>query len=263
MIKTIHREGIEMRKPFVAGNWKMNKLVAEAAPLVAELLPGLQAVPSVTSVVCPPFTALMPISAMLEGTEVGVGAQDLYWEKSGAYTGQISPEMVKEFCQYVILGHSERRTLFGETDETVNNKVKAALNAGLIPIVCIGETLEENETNQTFTVINRQVREGLKGLTHEQAGRLVIAYEPVWAIGTGRAANPESANKIHKDVVRAAVSKMFGDNVGNHVQILYGGSVKGDNAAEYFKMSDIDGALVGGASLKAADFLRIVEAAAP
>jgi triosephosphate isomerase (TIM) len=252
-----------MRKPFVAGNWKMNKLVAEAAPLVAELLPGLQAVPTVTSVVCPPFTALMPISAMLEGTEVGVGAQDLYWEKSGAYTGQISAEMVKEFCQYVILGHSERRTLFGETDETVNNKVKAALNAGLIPIVCIGETLEENETNQTFTVINRQVREGLKGLTHEQAGRLVIAYEPVWAIGTGRAANPESANKIHKDVVRAAVSKMFGDNVGNNVQVLYGGSVKGDNAAEYFKMSDIDGALVGGASLKAADFLRIVEAAAP
>jgi triosephosphate isomerase (TIM) len=252
-----------MRKPFVAGNWKMNKLVAEAAPLVAELLPGLQAVPSVTSVVCPPFTALMPISAMLEGTEVGVGAQDLYWEKSGAYTGQVSPEMVKEFCQYVILGHSERRTLFGETDETVNNKVKAALNVGLIPIVCIGETLEENETNQTFTVINRQVREGLKGLTHEQASRLVIAYEPVWAIGTGRVANPESANKIHKDVVRAAVSKMFGDNVGNNVQILYGGSVKGDNAADYFKMSDIDGALVGGASLKAADFLRIVEAAAP
>lgn len=251
-----------MRKPFVAGNWKMNKLVSEAAPLVAELLPGLQAVPSVTSVVCPPFTSLMPISAMLEGTQVGLGAQDLYWEKSGAYTGEISPEMVKEFCQYVIIGHSERRTLFGETDETVNNKVKAALNAGLIPIVCIGETLEENETNQTFTVINRQVREGLKGLTHDQAGKLVIAYEPVWAIGTGKAANPESANKIHKDIVRNAMSKMFGDAVANNVQILYGGSVKGDNAAEYFKMSDIDGALVGGASLKAAEFLRIVEAAA-
>jgi triosephosphate isomerase (TIM) len=251
-----------MRKPFVAGNWKMNKLVSEAAPLVAELLPGLQAVPSVTSVVCPPYIVIMPISAMLEGTSVGLGAQDLYWEKSGAYTGEVSPEMVKEFCQYVIIGHSERRTLFGETDDTVNRKVKAALDAGLTPIVCIGETLEENETNQTFTVINRQVREGLKGLTHEQASRLVIAYEPVWAIGTGRAANPESANKIHKDV-RAALSKMFGDAAANGMQILYGGSVKGDNAAEYFKMSDIDGALVGGASLKAAEFLRIVEAAAP
>jgi triosephosphate isomerase len=258
-----HREGLKMRKPFVAGNWKMNKVVAEAAPLVAELLPGLQAVTSVTSVLCPPFTALMPISAMLEGTEIGLGAQDLHWEESGAYTGEVSPAMVKEFCQYVIIGHSERRTLFGESDETVNRKVKAAMNVGLIPIVCIGETLEENETNQTMKVVNRQVREGLQGLTLEQAGQLVIAYEPVWAIGTGRAANPESANHIHKDVVRAAISKMFGDAVAGNTRILYGGSVKGDNAADYFKMSDIDGALVGGASLKAAEFLRIVEAAAP
>jgi triosephosphate isomerase (TIM) len=251
-----------MRKPLVAGNWKMNKIVAEAAPLVAEMLPGLQGVPSVERVLCPPFTALMPISAMLNGTDVKLGAQNLFWEASGAYTGEESPAMIKELCQYVILGHSERRAYFGDTDETVNRKVKAALNVGLIPIMCVGETLQENESGQTRDVVVRQVREGLKDLTAEIVAGLVIAYEPVWAIGTGRAASLDDANRVIGGMIRPLVKELFGAAAADAVRILYGGSVKGDNAAEYFTQPDIDGALVGGASLKAAEFLKIVTAAA-
>jgi triosephosphate isomerase (TIM) len=250
-----------MRKPLVAGNWKMNKTVEQARLLVAEMLPGLQAEPSVERVLCPPFPALMALAAQLTGTGIGLGAQNMYWEASGAYTGEVAPAMVKEFCEYVILGHSERRTYFGETDATVNRKVKAALANQLIPIVCIGETLAENEASQTSEVVIRQVLEGLKELTEEQARKIVIAYEPVWAIGTGRAATAPGANSVLSDYIRPALISLFGSDVAQGTRILYGGSVTGSNAAEFFGQPDIDGALVGGASLKPADFVKIVQAA--
>lgn len=251
-----------MRKPFVAGNWKMNKTGEEARTLVAELLPELQGVTSIDRAICPPFPYLMGISAMLTGTGVGLGAQNMYWEESGAYTGEVSPNMVAEFCQYVILGHSERRAYFGETDETVNRKVLAAFAHNLIPIVCVGETLEENESGRTAEVVERMVREGLKGLTSEQAGKVVIAYEPVWAIGTGRAASGEGANAVLANHIRPVLKEMYGEEVAQAVRIQYGGSVNAKNAAEFFSQPDIDGALVGGASLKAPDFAAIVKAAA-
>jgi triosephosphate isomerase len=250
-----------MRKPLVAGNWKMNKTVEQARLLLAEMLPGLQAEPSVERVLCPPFPALMALAAQLVGTGIGLGAQNMYWEASGAYTGEIAPAMVKEFCEYVILGHSERRTYFGETDASVNRKVKAALASQLIPIVCIGETLAENEAGQTAEVVIRQVLEGLKELSDEQARRLVIAYEPVWAIGTGRAATGPGANTVLSDYIRPALISLFGTEVAQGTRILYGGSVTAGNAAEFFEQPDIDGALVGGASLKPADFVKIVQAA--
>ena len=257
-----------MRKPLVAGNWKMFETVAEARHLVSELVPGLQAVPGVEKVLCPPFTALLPVAALLEGTDIGLGAQNMYWETSGAFTGEISPAMLAEFCQYVILGHSERRAYFGETDETVNRKVQAALAFDLTPIVCVGETLEENEAGRTTEVVSRQMREGLSGIrfagqvSAEGGYPLVIAYEPVWAIGTGRAATPDGANAVVKDVIRPALAEVFGENVAQAVRVLYGGSVKANNAADFFTQADIDGALVGGASLKAAEFTQIVQAAA-
>jgi triosephosphate isomerase (TIM) len=251
-----------MRKPFVAGNWKMNKTGEEARILVAELLPELQKYPSADRAVCPPFPYLMSVSAMLAGTGVGLGAQNMYWEEAGAFTGEVSPKMVAEFCQYVILGHSERRAYFGETDETVNKKVKAAFANGLIPIMCVGETLDENESGRTAEVVGRQVRAGLQGLDAARAPELVIAYEPVWAIGTGRAASAEGANAVLADIIRPALKEMFGEDTAQAVRIQYGGSVTGKNAAEFFGMPDIDGALVGGASLKPADFAAIVKAAA-
>lgn len=250
-----------MRTPFVAGNWKMNKTAEQARQLVAELLPGLQSVPSVERVLCPPFPSIMAISAMLAGTDIGLGAQNMHWEASGAYTGEVSAQMVKEFCQYVILGHSERRAYFGETDETVNRKTAAALAAGLIPIVCVGETLAENEALRTRSVIERQMMQGLKGLNITSGSQIVIAYEPVWAIGTGRAASGAGANEVVGGMVRAALVDLFGVAVARDVRILYGGSVTGANAAEFFGQPDIDGALVGGASLKS-DFIEIVKAAA-
>ena len=251
-----------MRTPFVAGNWKMNKTGEEARALVAELLPGLQSVSSIDRAVCPPFPYLLPLGNMLAGSGVGLGAQNMYWEESGAFTGEVSPKMVAEFCQYVILGHSERRQYFGETDETVNRKVKAAYAVGLTPIVCVGETLTENTSGQTGAVVERQVREGLKGLTPEQAKTLVIAYEPVWAIGTGLAATAEGANAVLANHIRPVLREMFNDEVAQAVRIQYGGSVNAKNAAEFFAQPDIDGALVGGASLKPADFIAIVKAAA-
>jgi triosephosphate isomerase len=249
-----------MRKPMIAGNWKMNKTAEQARSLVSELLPGLEAVHGVDRVVCPPFTSLMTVAGLLNGTEIGLGAQNMHWEASGAFTGEVSPAMVKEFCQYVILGHSERRTYFGETDETVNKKVKAAFANGLTPIVCVGETLAENESDKTAEVVTRQVHNGLAGLTAEQAKTLVVAYEPVWAIGTGKAASGEGANKVIGDYIRGTLKKDFGVEVAESVRVLYGGSVTGANAAEFFSQSEIDGALVGGASLKP-DFIQIVQAA--
>ncbi len=255
-----------MRLPFVAGNWKMYKTIAETRHLVSELVPGLQAVQGVEKVICPPFTVLLAASALLEGTDIGLGAQNMHWEAQGAFTGEISPPMVAEICRYVILGHSERRTYFGETDETVNMKARAALKHGLLPIVCVGETLTENEAGRTADVVSRQMRDGLAGLafpTEDVAATpLVIAYEPVWAIGTGRAATAEGANAVVADVIRSVLAERFGASIAQAVRVLYGGSVKADNAAEFFAQPDIDGALVGGASLKAGEFIRITQAAA-
>lgn len=254
-----------MRMPFVAGNWKMFKTVAEARHLVSELVPGLQAIVGVEKVLCPPFTALMAVSALLEGTNIGLGAQNMHWELSGAFTGEISPSMVVELCRYVILGHSERRKFFDENDETVNRKVHAALAHGLTPIVCVGETLEENEAGLTADVVARQVRlafAGVGGLfDSEGAGSVVIAYEPVWAIGTGRPSTPEGASFVVKEVIRPAAADLFGDAFANSLRVLYGGSVTGENAEEFFAEPDIDGALVGGASLKSVDFVKIVQSA--
>ncbi|HPC05540.1 MAG TPA: triose-phosphate isomerase [Anaerolineaceae bacterium] len=251
-----------MRKPFVAGNWKMNKTSAQGVALVNELLPAISGYDRVERVVCPSFLSVPAVSARLQGSLVGVGTQDLYWETSGAYTGEVAPDMVKEFCQYVIIGHSERRAKFGETDETVNKKVKAALAAGLVVIMCVGETLEENEAGQTEAVVSRQVREGLNGLVTAAMENVVIAYEPVWAIGTGRAASAEGANAVIKDFIRKPVAALFDEKIAHAVRVLYGGSVTGANAMEFFSQPDIDGALVGGASLKPVDFTAIVAAAA-
>jgi triosephosphate isomerase len=250
-----------MRKPFVAGNWKMYKTVAEARQLVSELIPGLNSVQGVDKVLCPPFTALLAVAAILEGTDIGLGAQNMHWEISGAFTGEVAPTMVAEFCKYVIVGHSERRAYFGETDETVNRKLHSALAHSLIPILCVGETLEENEAARTAEVVSRQVRQGLAGIQLTDTVPLVIAYEPVWAIGTGRAATSTGANAVVADYIRPVLAEMFGDHLAQSMRVLYGGSVKASNAAEYFNQPDIDGALVGGASLKAAEFISIVQAA--
>ncbi|HZW04190.1 MAG TPA: triose-phosphate isomerase [Anaerolineaceae bacterium] len=250
------------RKPFVAGNWKMNKTVEEARQLVAELVPALNEIESVERVICPPFIALVPTFSMLVGTGIGLGAQNMYWENSGAYTGEVSPAMVREFCHYVILGHSERRAYFGETDETVAKKVAAAFHAGLVPIVCVGETLEENESNRTQEVVTRQLREGLARVTRDEADKLVIAYEPVWAIGTGRAASVDDARRVIGEMIRPTLIDLFGKPTEQWIRVLYGGSVNASNAADFFTQPEIDGALVGGASLKAGDFVKITQAAA-
>jgi triosephosphate isomerase len=250
-----------VRVPLVAGNWKLNKTATEAYKLVAEMLPGLRIVKGVEVLVCPPFTALMAVSRLIKDTDIRLGAQDMYWEDKGAFTGEISAPMLAEFCQYVILGHSERRTYFGETNETVNRKVRAALTHGLIPLVCVGETLEENETGRAAGVVSRQVHEALMGVDILGAGKIVIAYEPIWAIGTGRAATAEGVNTLIRNVIRPTVGGLFGEGVAQGVRILYGGSVDPGNAAQFFRQPEIDGALVGGASLKARSFIEIVEAA--
>jgi triosephosphate isomerase len=251
-----------MRRPFVAGNWKMFKTAAEARVLMLELLPGLSAIQGVEIVICPPFTSILPVAALLEGTGIGVGAQNMHWEESGAYTGEVSPTMLAEFCKYVIIGHSERRAYFGETDSSVNRKVKAALAHGLVPILCVGETLVENEAGITREIVTRQVKEGLDGIDSASIPSIVIAYEPVWAIGTGRAATAEGANQVIADIIRRLLNEMYGEHLAQEVRILYGGSVKASNAGEFFEHKDIDGALVGGASLKSSEFIPIVMAAA-
>lgn len=250
-----------MRKIFVAGNWKMNKTIAEAKALVGEMLPELEKIDNVDKAVCPSYLAVPAVAELTKGTSLKVGAQNVYWEESGAYTGEVSPQMVAEICDYVIVGHSERRKLFGETDETVNKRLKAALDVGLKVIVCIGETLEENEAGETESVVTRQLTQGLADITTEQAASITIAYEPVWAIGTGRAATPEDANNVHKNVIRPLLKKQFGEERAESIRIQYGGSIKPNNAAELFSMSDIDGGLVGGASLKADSFVDIIRAA--
>ncbi|MEW6241949.1 MAG: triose-phosphate isomerase [Chloroflexota bacterium] len=251
-----------MRTPFVAGNWKMNKTVEEARALVFSMSIKLRDIAGVEKVLCPPFPALVAVSALLEGTDIGLGAQNMHWEEKGAFTGEVAPNMVAEFCNYVILGHSERRTYFGETDETVNKKVRAALEAGLIPIVCVGETLDEHESGRTEEVVARQTRAGLRAVDPANAARLVVAYEPVWAIGTGKASTGEAANAVVRDVIRSALAESFGEETGQAIRVLYGGSVTAANAAEFFSQPEIDGALVGGASLKVDEFAAITQAAA-
>jgi len=251
-----------MRKPFVAGNWKMFKTVEEARHLVSELVPGLQAVNDVEKVLCPPFTTLLAVSALLEGTNIGLGAQNMHWESSGAFTGEIAPAMVAEICHYVILGHSERRAYFGETDATVNKKVRAAITHNLIPIVCVGETLIEYEAGRTEEVVYRQIKLGFAEIGPIDGDSIVVAYEPVWAIGTGKAATGSGANSVIANVIRPAIKELCGDQVALAMRVLYGGSVKAENAKEFFSQPDIDGALVGGASLKPGEFIPITQAAA-
>jgi triosephosphate isomerase (TIM) len=250
-----------MRTPFVAGNWKMNKTVAEARDLVSKLLAPLMDIPGVEKVLCPPFTSLFAVASMLDGSSIGLGAQDMHWEEKGAFTGEVAPNMVAELCKYVILGHSERRTYFGETDATVNKKLHAALKHDLTPIVCVGETLDEYESKRTSEVVLRQITLGFADIAPAIASRIVVAYEPVWAIGTGKASSGENANFVHAQVIRPALSRLFGEENAQAVRILYGGSVTAANASEFFGQSDIDGALVGGASLKADEFVAIVKAA--
>jgi len=251
----------DMRKPLVAGNWKMNKTVAEARDLVSTMSTPLREVAGVEKVLCPPYTSLMGIASMLEGTDIGLGAQDMHWEEKGAFTGEVAPSMVKEFCRYVIIGHSERRAYFGETDETVNKKVAAAIKFGLTPIVCVGETLEQYESGLTAEVVRRQIKAGLAGIDSANAAKIIVAYEPVWAIGTGKASSGENANYVHQKVIRPALSDLFGAQGAEAIRILYGGSVTAANASEFFAYADIDGALVGGASLKPDEFVAITKAA--
>ncbi|MDO9129327.1 MAG: triose-phosphate isomerase [Anaerolineales bacterium] len=251
-----------MRTPFVAGNWKMNKTVEQARSLVFEMSRELREIEGVEKVLCPPFTSLLAVAALLQGTDIGLGAQNMHWDEKGAFTGETSPAMVAEFCKYVIIGHSERRTYFGDTDETVNKKVAAARTHGLIPILCVGETLAENEAGRTAEVVSRQVREGLKGLDAGSTSGIVIAYEPVWAIGTGRASSGENANTVVRNVIRKTLAGIYGKDVSQTIRVLYGGSVTASNAVEFFSQPDIDGALVGGASLRVDELVAITRAAA-
>ena len=248
-----------MRQKIIAGNWKMHKTTAEAVDLVTKLKTGLKGIAGRGIIVCPVYTVLSSVSGVIKNTNIDLGAQDLYWEEKGAFTGEISPLMLVDAgCKYVIIGHSERRQYFNETDETVNKKMISAYRHNLMPIACIGETLGEREKNITFQVIEKQMRAGLKGLTEQEAKGLVIAYEPVWAIGTGKTATPAQAQEVHA-YIRKLFAEMYGKKAADEVRILYGGSVKPENCAELMKQPDIDGGLVGGASLDADSFTRLVK----
>jgi len=248
-----------MRKKIVAGNWKMNKTASEAVALIEEIRKETEGVSAVEIVVCPPFTNLKDAAAACAGTHVMLGAQNVHWEASGAFTGEISGAMLKDLgVQYVSIGHSERRQYFGETDETVNRRVRAALAVGLIPIVCVGETLAERDAGQMESVVVRQTKEGLADLG-EDLGRVVIAYEPVWAIGTGRTASPAQAQEVHA-LIRRTLAEIAGGDVANTIRIQYGGSMKPENARELMSQPDIDGGLIGGAALKADSFAAIIRA---
>lgn len=250
-----------MRKPIIAGNWKMHTTVEEATALVEAMRDGLQAFPQVERVVCPPFVSLYPVAGLLKGTDIGLGAQNMHWEDKGAFTGEISPLMLKGLCQYVIIGHSERRTYFGETDENVNRKAKAALAHGLTPIVCVGENLAQNEAGETDAVVSAQVRAAFAGLDAGAARQVVIAYEPVWAIGTGKAATGEQASRVIGQVIRGTLAAMYDPDTAQAIRIQYGGSTNAKNIREFMAYPDIDGALVGGASLKADEFVEMVRLA--
>ena len=262
-----------MRLPLIAGNWKMHKSVGEAVDFVEDLRVEVAGVENAEIIVCPPYTALYEVARTLMGSNIGIGAQDVFWKSQGAYTSQVSPDMLADAgCTYTIIGHSETRgrfgkveegttpallTHFGETDESVNVKLHAALAAGLRPIVCVGETIDERKAGRTDSVIETQVEKGLAGLTPDQAAGMVIAYEPVWAIGTGEVCDAPEANRVC-GMIRSKIRALFGDSAAESCRIQYGGSVKPDNAAELLGQPQIDGALVGGASLKVPDFVAII-----
>jgi len=245
-----------MRIPFIAGNWKMNTTTTEAEQLVLEMIEKIDRIEGVEKVLCPPFVSLVAINMMLQNSSVKMGAQNMHFETEGAYTGEISPLMISELCEFVILGHSERRWYFGETDDIINKKVKAALANKLKPILCVGERLAENEAGRTEEVVDRQVTAALNGI--ETVSNLVIAYEPVWAIGTGKAATGEQAAATIQ-FIRDVLVKLVNKSIAQNLRILYGGSVTGANIAEFISHPEIDGALVGGASLQAGEFASIVE----
>jgi triosephosphate isomerase len=249
-----------MRSKFIAGNWKMNKTVAEAVALAGAIRAGYTAKPGVLAAVCPVFTALDAVGKVLAGSPVALGAQNMHWEKDGAYTGEVAASMLTELhCSYVILGHSERRSMFGETDAIVNRKTRAALAAGLTPIVCVGETLDQRKAEKTTHVVSTQVLGSLEGLG-DSLDKMVIAYEPVWAIGTGLTATPAQAQDVHA-LIRKLLAQLGGAEAAQRVLIQYGGSMKPDNARELMSQPDIDGGLIGGAALKADSFLAIINAA--
>lgn len=251
-----------MRTKIVAGNWKMNNDLSASISLISEIKNSLIGKNYKTKIIiCPPFTSLETANALLKGTNISLGAQNMYYEESGAYTGEISAKMlISVGCEFVIIGHSERRTIFKETDETINLKLKAALKNDLKPIFCIGETLEERENDKTFDVIRRQLITGLKDLSELEIQSIIIAYEPVWAIGTGKNATPNQAQEVHK-FIRDLLQKEYSNYLSDNTIIQYGGSVKPENASELMSQPDIDGALVGGACLKSDSFIKIVESA--
>jgi triosephosphate isomerase len=246
-------------KPFIAGNWKMHKNIDEAIQLVSSLKEAEKELSDAAVVVIPPFTTLREVKKTLEGSSIKLGAQNLFWEEKGAFTGEISPLMLKDTgCEFVVLGHSERRQYFGETDVTVNKKIRAALAQGLVPIVCIGESLEEREKGETMNKVEIQLRGDLEGLGEKDLSQIIIAYEPIWAIGTGLTATPAQAEEVHS-FIRGKLEENYGNEIGSCVIILYGGSVKPDNTYSLLKEKNINGALVGGASLKADSFIQIAK----
>jgi triosephosphate isomerase len=247
-----------MRKPIIAGNWKMNKTAGEAVKLAQALKSELRDVKNVEIVVCPPFTALGETAKVIQGTNIYLGAQNVHWQDSGAFTGEISASMLKELdCRYAIIGHSERRIYFGETNTGVNQRLKTALQYNITPIICVGEKLEERDSGRTYEVIREHVENGLAGISAEEIKKAVIAYEPVWAIGTGKTATPQQAQEAHS-FIRRLLGQLYNADVASTLRIQYGGSVKPENITELMAQGDIDGALVGGASLKADSFANIV-----
>jgi|SRR5690554_459388 len=251
-----------MRKKVIAGNWKMNNDLNESQNLISKLINGLSGLKiNCDVIICPPFTSLSEANSLIKNTVIKLGAQNVYHEDSGAYTGEISPQMLKSAgCEYVIIGHSERRTIFKESNETINKKIKKALEHGLKVIFCVGETLEEREKNITNDVVKTQVIEGLEGIGEKGIANIIIAYEPVWAIGTGKVATPQQAQDVH-NFIRKLIADKYSSSSAENLIIQYGGSVKPDNAAELLSQPDIDGALVGGACLKAESFIEIIKAA--
>ena len=250
---------LTQRRPIIAGNWKLNKNIKESIELVTLLKRKLNDVQNVEIVVCPVYTALSDVYEVLMESSIKLGAQDLFWEEKGAFTGEVSASLIKDTgASFVVVGHSERRQFFNETDETVNKKTKAALKVGLTPIVCVGEMLQEREANKTFQVIERQLKGSLVNFSHDEIDKVVVAYEPVWAIGTGKVATPQQAQEVHA-FIRKEISKVFGEEAARGLRILYGGSVKPDNISNLMNEPDIDGALVGGASLEVDSFSDIVK----
>ncbi|MCL4279706.1 MAG: triose-phosphate isomerase [Ignavibacteriaceae bacterium] len=250
-----------MRKKVIAGNWKMNMDMHQSQKLVSEIINGLGKDNRAEVIICPPFTSLNEVSSLLKGTQIKLGAQNMFYEESGAFTGEISADMLKSVdCEFVIIGHSERRVIFNESDELINKKIKTALTKGLKPIFCIGELLGQREKNETMKVVTQQIEKGLEGISSEQMKNIIIAYEPVWAIGTGKTATPQQAQEVHS-FIRDLIAKKFSTSVAENLIIQYGGSVKSENSGELLSQKDIDGALVGGACLKADSFLGIIVSA--